>query len=501
MAAIYPVISIAAGNSFDTSLVQLLVVSTAFALAGVAVYAAVLAVLPARLSTRAAALVGLSVTAWLFDAQLVADRAHAVGLRSRDAMIILTIVAASLTVGLLRTSWGLVRLTQAAGIFGVLLIAWSVAIFAGRRAAIDHAMHESAFYRRLTRPLPPATSSPKVHHDFYILILDQYANEVALAERYGFDDHPFTDSLRSRGFAVARDSRSNYGWTPWSLASLMSGEHLTDMERDPDGRIASWDILYSSIRHSRILAAFRRAGYRVYLVPSAYFPGTRETAVGETYLPADARSPRARLARVPLAVAAWESSVVGRVLQRMGWNLTPASVAIAPFDGLIELASRPGPKVVIAHSLIAHPPYQFLADCSARAGQTGEESAYTDQVQCTNRQALRVVTEIERTDSTAIILLIADHGSASHGLPIDEPAEALDSARARERFGAFRAQRVPANIAIDDSMTPINVMREIVRSELGIVLPAVADSSYWSSFMQPAHTVAVDSLLLIRGPR
>jgi hypothetical protein len=416
-------------------------------------------------------------------------------------MVVLTIVTAGLIIWLLRTSWGLVRLTQAAGIFGLLLVAWSSAIFAIRRGAIDHAIHVSPFYARLTRPLPPPTSKPERHDDLYILILDAYANEKALADRYDFDNHGFTDSLRARGFTVATGSRSNYGWTLWSLASMMSGEHLTALEHDPADPVAAWDILYSGIRRSRILAAFAKAGYRVYLVPSAYFLGTRETAVGETYLPSDARSLRARLARVPLALAAWESSVAGRALQKMGWNLTPVSVAVAPFDGLIELASRPGPKVVMAHSLIAHPPYQFLADCSLRERESGDESAYIDQVKCTNRQVLRAVSEIERADPTAIILLMADHGSASHGLPTDQPAEILDSARARERFGAFRAQRAPANVAIADSMTPINVMREIVRSELGIVMPAVADSSYWSSFTQPTHTVAVDSLLLNRAPR
>jgi hypothetical protein len=276
---------------------------------------------------------------------------------------------------------------------------------------------------------------------------------------------------------------------------MMNGEHLTGLELDPSGRAAAWDILYQSIRRSRILAAFARAGYQVYLVPSAYFRGTLETATGETYTPHGGRSPRARLARNPLAIATWESLLPGRILLKIGWRLAPASVALAPFTGLMELATRPGPKVVVAHSLVTHPPYQFHADCTLRARQTGEERAYTDQVQCTNREVLRAAGEIVSQDSAAIVLLLADHGSASQGLPVDKPAEQLDSARARERFGAFRAQRVPADVAITAGMTPINVIREIVRAELGIVLPSAADSSYWSSFVAPAHTVAVDSLL------
>lgn len=494
-AAIHPVISIASGNAFDTSLGDLIVVAATFAVLGLGVYAATVSVIPARIRDRATALVGLTVTAWLFDAQLIADRAFVIGLRSRDALIIMTIAAALLVVWLLRTRRGLVRVTQAATIFGVLVVALPSGTFAVRRAAIDRAMRTSDFYRRLTRPLPTPVTATAVHANLYILILDAYANERVLADRYRFDNRPFVDSLRAMGFIVPQNARSNYGWTPWSLASMLSGEQVTRLERDPSSARASWDILYGSIRRSRILAGYARAGYQVYLVPSAYFPGTRETALGETYLPRDARSVRARLARDPLAGASWGSSIPGRALQKLGWSLTPRSVALAPFTGVIELATKAAPKVVIAHSLIAHPPYAFRADCSLRRRQTGDESAYTDQVRCTNRQVLRVVRAILRDDPAALILITADHGSASQGLPIDEPAEHLDSARARERFGAFRAQRVPANVAITDGMTPINVMRELVRAQLGIDMPAVADSSYWSSFVDPPHAVAVDSLL------
>jgi hypothetical protein len=82
---------------------------------------------------------------------------------------------------------------------------------------------------------------------------------------------------------------------------------------------------------------------------------------------------------------------------------------------------------------------------------------------------------------------------------VDDPAENFDGERARERFGAFRAQLTPTEIVIADSSTPVNVMRQVVGTMLGIDLPVLADSSYWSSFAPPYHFVAVDSLVRRSG--
>ena len=41
------------------------------------------------------------------------------------------------------------------------------------------------------------------HPDVYYVILDGYARADALATHYGYDNEPFLDALRERGFVVA----------------------------------------------------------------------------------------------------------------------------------------------------------------------------------------------------------------------------------------------------------------------------------------------------------
>ena len=496
LAAVYPVVSIAAANAFDVSIGEVASLSAAFAVLGALVHIAVLGAVPRRVPSGAASLVSLVVNVWIFDAVLLADRGFGIGLRSRFAMIAISIVAALLVVWLLRSNRPFRRLTQLTRTFTVALLGWSTVTFVTRRLSIQHAVAQSAFVRRLTQPLPPPARAPLPgRHNVYLLVLDGYANAAVLAHSYGFDNAVFLDSLRGLGFTVAGNSRSNYGWTPQSLASVLNVEHVRAMEDDPEARAAPWDVLYTIIRRSRVLSAFSRAGYAVYLVPSAYFPGTRYSEVGSSYFPIRSRSAGARLARYPLVDAVWRSTVPGRLIEKTRWNLAFPGVALAPFEGIRELAPITGPKLVLAHSLITHHPYLFDADCRLRRRHSDEEREYPDQVRCTNHEVLRTVREIERVDSAPVILIFADHGSASLGLPIDKPAEALDSVRARERFGAFRAQLVPREIAIADSSTHVNVMREIVGTMLGIDLPALPDSSYWNSFTPAYHFAAVDSML------
>jgi hypothetical protein len=496
LAAVYPVVSIAAANAFDVSIGEVAILSAAFAVLGLLVHIAVLGAVPRRVSPGAASLTSLVVIAWLFDAVLVADRGVLIGVRSLLAMIAISIVAAGLVVWLQRSNRPFRRLTQAARTFTVVLLGWSAVTLVTRRLSTQHAVARSTFVRDLTKPLPQPVRAPLPgRRNVYLLVLDGYANAAVLAHSYGFDNSAFLDSLRGLGFTVARESRSNYGWTPQSLASVLNVEHIRAMEGDPEARDAPWDVLYTVVRRSRVLSAFSRAGYAVYLVPSASFAGTRYSEVGTSYLPTRSRSLAARLARYPLFDATWRMTLPGRLLDKTHWNLAFASVALAPFEGMRELAPIRGPKLVLAHSLITHQPYFFEADCRLRHLRSGDERAYPDQVRCTNREVLRTVREIVRVDSAPVILIFADHGSESRGLPIDKPAEAFDGERARERFGAFRAQLVPPEIVIADSSTHVNVMRQIVGGMLGIDLPMLADSSYWSSFSPVYHFVAVDSML------
>lgn len=500
LAGAYTAAQIAAGNALEVGALELVVVMALSVAMAAAITVVIQAALRGRVARPVVALIATLVVVWLLDAEMLADRGLGMGLRSRDALLVLSAATVGLVVLLLRTRRDMAGINRAARAVAIALPAIAVIQFAARRAEMRRSLERSHFVAEATQPLSLRVGTRGGSGgDLYLLLLDGYANDRVLCRRYGFDNAPFIDSLEQLGLRVGRDTRSNYGWTPPALASIFSARHVIDQDQDEDGRRVEWAALYYTIRHSRLLAGLRAAGYAVYLVPSAYFPGTRTTYVGDTYLPTDSRTPLMRLARIPLATAVLHNSVPGRILEKSGHIFAPTAVALSAFKGMRELAARPGPKVVVAHSLIAHAPFPVDAACKSASSLKDEDSAYIGAVRCTNREVLATVKAILAAGRRSTIVIMADHGAVPSGLPTYAPAEQIDSEHADVRFGAFRAALLPGGAVIPDSTTPVNVVRRAVAATLGDELADLPDSSYWSSFVPPTHYVAVD--LLLSGAR
>ena len=81
-------------------------------------------------------------------------------------------------------------------------------------------------------PTAAATAGP----DIYFILLDGYARGDILEKYYGYDNAPFLDGLRSRGFQVSDASRSNFYWTFLSVGSALNLDYvqkLVDDRLDP----------------------------------------------------------------------------------------------------------------------------------------------------------------------------------------------------------------------------------------------------------------------------
>ena len=62
--------------------------------------------------------------------------------------------------------------------------------------------------------------------DIYFIVLDGYARADVLAKYYGFDNGPFLEGLRQRGFQVSEASRSNFYWTFLSIGSSLNLDYI-----------------------------------------------------------------------------------------------------------------------------------------------------------------------------------------------------------------------------------------------------------------------------------
>jgi hypothetical protein len=345
-----------------------------------------------------------------------------------------------------------------------------------------------------------ATTVPGVQPapDIYLILVDKYSRSDLLAERYGFDNRPFESELRRGGFVIPPAARANYVHTFLALAGMLNVEYLDDLSSS-FGKSLHWELTYPLIENNRVAAFLHEHGYRVVTFPTE-FGGTRQNRYADLQLPA----PRDVRSEVQ---AAWWHVTALPVVHELACHAVscasenppyaPASTDLMDwrFRMLASLPDSSGhPLFVFAHLLTPHEPYVYDEHCDHAApywprSDTGTRvpAAYVAQVQCANAKLLEVVDSIRvRSRVPPVILLQADHGHARLGRDIPPIGEANHEA-IRDRTSVFAAYLLPGIPAdsVPADVSPINMMRLVLRHYLGADLPPLPERTYWSSTGMP----------------
>lgn len=98
--------------------------------------------------------------------------------------------------------------------------------------------------------------------DVYLIIADEYADSVSLAQAMQFDNGAFLAQLRNRGFYINEGSRSNYNFTPFVMASLFQMNYLQQIEGRNSSR-EDMSICESIINQNPVLDFFKGNGYEI----------------------------------------------------------------------------------------------------------------------------------------------------------------------------------------------------------------------------------------------
>ncbi len=321
------------------------------------------------------------------------------------------------------------------------------------------------------RSVPVLAHDDAAHPDVYYVILDGYARADALAAHYGFDNAPFIEALKARGFYIGDKSSTNYSVTYLSLASSLNGRYLTD-EVGQLGRQGYYDLIQSA----KVPAAFRDRGYR-YNMTRTVWDGTTGSPIADAELgaaPTFANEYEAALA---------EQSILRGVLPKT----SIADYHRAAFAALRAVAEDPSPTFTFSHLILPHPPYVFdhdgsviLDTTSLRGawGGTANKQAYIEQVRFANQQMLDTVDAIRSASTTPpVIILQSDHGSWTGRFDGNPPlADVM-----RERMSILNAYLVPDSVRelLYPTITPVNSFRAIDKGLFGESIALLPDRSWY----------------------
>ena len=339
----------------------------------------------------------------------------------------------------------------------------------------------------LVRPADPP--------DIYFIVCDAHGRQDILRDEYEYDDGPFLQHLRDKGFYIADQSTSNYMWTELSIPSTLNMRYLDNLSGNDTskGRQAT-----GLVRNNALVAELKSIGYRTVALESME-PWLCLDNADVYYTASD------RVGLTPLQQLILDSTA----LSQFGGKALENRLTLDQFHRkreitLYELAKMPqvaalvGPKFVFLHIYSPHTPFVFAADgtdplargygsifdgMNADVTEQQYHDWYREQAIYTDARVAQMVDQIlARSARPPVIVLIGDHGPRS-GMRPDPDASNLP-----ECMSNLTAVLLPGKDAqgLYPQITPVNLFRVVLDDYFNAGLPMLPDKSYYS-YPTPFH--------------
>lgn len=326
--------------------------------------------------------------------------------------------------------------------------------------------------------------------DIYYIILDSYTRQDVLLDVYKYDNQPFLDQLRDKGFYIADCSKSNYEYTLLSFSSSLNMDYLDNLdERFIQGGYRE-DILKDLIQQSKVRSELQGAGYKFISIKNSYI-GT-EIPDADEIIQMDASdttqfsssfinpfeemfiktTAAISLYRLPLGpLSQWITRVSFPYYER-------AQVQLFQLDILPQVTQEPGPKFVFVHMNIPHRPFIFTSTGELQTdpgyysldGQPINKEyrikGYRDQIIFLNSRIPAIVDAIlSASKQKPVIIIQGDHG-------IGPEARSYN-------LSAFYFPDSMKNQLYPD-ISPVNTFRVVLNGILGKNYPLLPDRFFSS---------------------
>jgi hypothetical protein len=339
-------------------------------------------------------------------------------------------------------------------------------------------------------------TSPKTNYpDIYYIILDTYTRQDVLQDDYHYDNKPFLDELRSRGFIIADCSHSNYKFTILSISSSLNMNYLDQLGiQNSEQKFAEATDL---IQHSELRSNLNDAGYKFIafennynntLLPDAdiYVKHTNSSLnqltegyinpFEEMFIQTTAGISLYRLQLGP--ISNWitkENFPYSQLEQIQKYQL----------EQLPKIAKMSGPKFIFLHMNIPHPPFIFKPDGTLQTdpgfytkaiyekNTNYKVEGYIDQIKFLNSRIPAIIDSIlAASKQDPVIIIQGDHGFEGEN-----------------RFFILNAYHLPngLNSQIYPTISPVNSFRIVLNGLFGKDYPLLPDR-YFSSEAETRFT-------------
>ena len=316
--------------------------------------------------------------------------------------------------------------------------------------------------------------------DIYYIVLDRYGGPRTLKRDFNFDNQPFLDFLRSKGFFVADQARTNYPRTAQAVASTLDMRFLDYLE----GRSGPLDYaaVYDTLKGPRVATFLKDRGYR-YIKLGSWWKATSSDPHADKNFKY-VRPEKVNLYAEQNGLSRRERFRMGEYLHRY-WQYRQLREVIPKMDG---------PKFVWVHILCPHEPWvsardgRFMSNNPvarrffdrARPLPHGTKKNFVEQVMWTNSQLEKLVNRLVRgpEESRPVVVIQADEGPYTGLVP--ENATRVSIKKLRQKMFVMSAFYFPGarNPPLHPSFTSVNTFRVIFNLYFGTQYPLLPDRSF-----------------------
>jgi hypothetical protein len=309
--------------------------------------------------------------------------------------------------------------------------------------------------------------------DIYYIMLEEYGGLTGLKSQFGYDNAPFLDALKQRGFAVGLRSTANYPHTILSLASSLNMRYL---DRPPPGA-AGYDeaSLVTMVKENEVARVLRSNGYD-YIHLGSWWTPTATSPIADINLHIGGPSEFTSILEQTTALAPLASD---------DFRLRQWKRVQFQFSQLADLNAYRGPRFVFAHVTIPHSPYVFdpqgrYLSRAAVAGR-GVPALYVAQLEYTNARILQLIDRLLAgpQGERPVIVLQSDEGPyEGEGVGWQRYERKI----LERKFGILNAYYLPGrpggSPAPYPTITPVNSFRLILDRYFGARLPLLPDRDF-----------------------
>ncbi len=265
----------------------------------------------------------------------------------------------------------------------------------------------------------PCNDCPKP--DIYFLLFDEYASSVSLKKHFNYDNSALDTFLIEQGFHIQQKSRSNYNFTPLSMASMLNMAYLTGI--DP-AEISIEDYARCSelIKKNAVINFLSFLGYEIVNF-SIFDLAGNPSLINQNILPLKTKliadgTLFNRIQKDLLWMVVTGKYQIKWLADRVFYdNMHNNETFINELEGS-SATSSVRPRFFYVHLYMPHSPFYFdkngkakESDVIYKESKEINTGAYLEYVTYANARIRELISTIEKnTKRQAVIIFMGDHG-------------------------------------------------------------------------------------------